>query len=155
MSDCLVCRLVEKKANMLFEDENLFAMLSATPATQGHVSIIPKKHAPIFEALPEPVAGDMFKLANKISIAMFEAIGAQGTNLLIRNGVVAGQKQNHTMLHVIPRKENDDLNLTWQPIQAPEEELDLTLQKLMEEKKAEKEEISEDDYRSKFFQRQP
>ena len=123
MSDCLYCQHIQKKTNMLFENEHVFAMLSPQPAIPGHVLVLPKAHAPILEVVPDFVVGDLFKVANKISMALFEAFGAQGTNMLVQSGPVAGQKQNHAMLHIIPRAEGDGVDLSWTPKQASEEEL--------------------------------
>jgi len=113
MSDCTFCQLAQKKINVLFEDEKIFAMLSPEPVAPGHIVVIPKDHSPIIEAVPDFVVGDMFKVANKIGVAVFEALGAQGTNLLIQNGPPAGQKNTHAMLNVIPRFENDNLQIGW------------------------------------------
>ena len=58
-----------------------------------------------------------------VSIALFESVSAQGTNLLIQNGTVAGQEVPHVSVNIIPRKENDGLNLQWDVKQLDEEEM--------------------------------
>lgn len=123
MSECLYCDLIKKKANVLFENEHVFAMLSPQPAIPGHVVVLPKVHAPILEVVPDFVVADLFKVANKISMALFEAFGAHGTNMLVQSGPSAGQKQNHAMLHVVPRAEGDGMDLSWTPKQAAEDDL--------------------------------
>ncbi len=135
MSECTFCQLVQKKVNMLFEDEKVIAMLSPEPVVPGHVIILPKEHSPIIEAVPDFVVGDMFKVANKIGVAVFEALGAQGTNMLIQNGPPAGQKHNHTMLNVIPRFEGDNVQVGWQPKPADEGELSSLESKIKDETK--------------------
>ncbi|HLC32366.1 MAG TPA: HIT family protein [Candidatus Nanoarchaeia archaeon] len=123
MSECLYCELVKKKTNMLFENENVLAMLSPQPAIPGHVLVIPKLHAPILEVVPDYIVGELFKISNKISMALFEAFGAHGTNMLVQSGPASGQKQNHAAVNIIPRAEGDGLDLSWTPKQASEEEL--------------------------------
>ena len=123
MSECTFCSLIQKKANMLFEDEKLFAMFSPEPCVPGHVIVLPKSHSPILETVPDFVVADLFKVANKIGIAIFEGLGAQGTNIVVQNGPTAGQKHNHTMVHVLPRFENDKVPIGWTPKPASEEEL--------------------------------
>lgn len=155
---------------MLFEDEKVFAMMSPEPAAAGHVLVMPKAHAPIFEAVPDFVAGDLFKVANKIGVAVFEGLGAQGTNVLVQNGPPAGQRHNHAMLHVIPRFENDSVQLGWQTKPASEEELVSLESKIKDETKNvglfEREkpkpvemeklkEVAKEDYRMKQFRRIP
>ena len=169
MSDCTFCQLMQKKTNMLFEDEKVFAMISPEPSTPGHVVVLPKTHAPIIEAVPDFVVGNMFKVANKIGVAVFESLGAQGTNLLVQNGPTAGQRHNHTMLHVIPRFENDNLPVGWAPKTASEEELSSLESKIKDETKnvglferekpkpveVSKPEEVQEDYRMKSLRRIP
>jgi len=123
MSDCTFCDLIQKKVNKLYEDDKLFVMMSPEPAAPGHVVVLPKAHAPILEAVPDFVVGEMFKVANKVGVAVFEGLGAQGTNILVQNGSPAGQKHNHVMLHVLPRGEGDNLPLTWNPQSVAEDVL--------------------------------
>ncbi len=170
MADCLFCGLIEKKSNVLFESENVVAMLSIEPAVPGHVVVLPRKHAPILEAVPDFVVADMFKVSNKVGVAVFEALGAQGTNIVVQNGPAAGQKHNHVMINVIPRFENDKLPLAWAPKQASEGELSKMEGKIKDETKNvgvfQKEkakpvqvdmptEVKEEDYRVKGLKRIP
>ncbi len=170
MSECTFCQLIHKKVNVLFEDEKVFAMMSPEPAAAGHVLVLPKTHSPILEAVPDFVVGDLFKVANKIGVAVFEGIGAQGTNILVQNGPPAGQKHNHSMLHVIPRFENDAVQLGWATKPSSEEELSGLESKIKDETKNvglfEKEkqkpvevekpkEVPKEDYRMKQFRRIP
>jgi len=170
MSDCLFCQLIQKKANGVFEDEKVFAMVSPEPVAPGHILVLSKEHAPIIESVPDFVVGNMFTVANKIGVAVFEALGAQGTNLLIQNGPPAGQRHNHAMLQVIPRFENDNLQIGWNPRPADESELSGLESKIKDETKNvgvfEKEkqkpievekpkEITKEDYRVKYLRRIP
>jgi len=170
MRDCNFCALMQKKANLLFENDKLFAMISPEPVAPGHVIVLPKAHAPIFEAVPDFVVGDMFKVANKVGVAVFESLGAQGTNVLVQNGPTSGQRHNHAMVHVIPRFENDNLDVGWNPKPADEGELSDLEKSIKDETKNvglfEKEkpkpiemerpkEMPKEDYRTKFLRRIP
>jgi len=123
MTECDVCEWIEKKENILFEGEKVIALLHPKPATVGHIIVVPKQHALILEETPDYVMPELFRVANKLSLTVFESLGVQGTNLLIQNGIPAGQKNSHMMLHVIPRQQNDNLPLMWQPKQGDEEKL--------------------------------
>lgn len=135
MSDCELCKMIAEKKNLLYEDEKVVALLSALPSTMGHIIVAPKQHAPIFEQIPDFVVSELFMKANKLSIACFEALGAEGTNLIIENGIAAGQKSAHACLNVIPRKENDGLNLLWKPKQLSEEQMSTLELKIKDESK--------------------
>ena len=136
MSQCRFCELIEKKLGVVYEDEKTIAMLHPTPCAPGHIVIMPRKHYPIMEQVPDYVVGDLFTKANKISIALFEGLGAEGTNIFVQNGAAAGQKHNHFIVHIIPRKQNDGLPLTWRPKQLSEEEMSTIELKVKEEAKS-------------------
>lgn len=136
MAKCTVCELIESKENMLFEDEKTVAVLAPEPAAAGHILLIPRQHAPILEQVPDFVIGDLFAKANKLGIAAFEAINAEGTNIMIQNGVAAGQSHNHFLINIIPRRQNDGLSFQWQPRQLDEEEMSTVTLKIKEEAKA-------------------
>lgn len=174
MSDCLFCELVSKKANVLFEDDKSVVMLSPEPSVPGHLLVLPKKHAPILEAVPDFVVGDLFKVANKASVLVFEGLGAQGVNVVVQNGPAAGQRHNHVMLNVVPRFENDNLPLIWDPKPSSDGDLAKAESSIkgeaknvgvfekekpkpmeMEKPKEVKEDKEKDDYRIKQLRRTP
>ncbi|PIN72709.1 hypothetical protein COV21_01300 [Candidatus Woesearchaeota archaeon CG10_big_fil_rev_8_21_14_0_10_45_5] len=123
--DCIICQAIEEKIPTfkVYEDEKAVAFLSERPASKGHVIIVPRQHYPILETLPDYIAGHMLVIANKISMALFEAFGAQGTNIIVHNGGAAGQDTAHFMIHVIARYADDRLNFQWQPRQLSEEQM--------------------------------
>ena len=85
--------------------------------------------------MPDAEVGKLFQAANKVSTAIFESLGAQGTNIFVANGLPAGQTVAHFTINVIPRKENDGINLQWQPRQLSEEEMSTVELKLKEQTK--------------------
>jgi len=119
--NCDLCALM--KGPLLYEDASIVAMLAPKPASVGHVIVAPKQHHVILEQVPDKIAGELFAVANRLSIALFEGLGVQGTNVLVQNGAAAGQITPHVRLDIIPRQENDGINLLWQPRQLSEEEM--------------------------------
>lgn len=134
---CLLCQIVEGKipSKKIYEDDLILAILDVNGATPGHCFVLPKNHRPIMEQVPNPEIAKLFQVANKISSAIFENLGVQGTNLFITNGVPAGQTVAHFMIHVIPRVENDGVNLQWQPKQLTEEEVSTVELKIKDQTK--------------------
>jgi len=124
-NNCEFCEIINKKkdAKRIFEDEKAIAILSPNPCCAGHILLMPKEHFSIVEQVPDYLIAHLSKITNKISIAVFEALQAKGTYILIQNGIAAGQKSNHFMIHIIPRKENDGLDFQWQPKQLNQEEM--------------------------------
>ena len=134
---CLVCQIVENKipSKKIYEDELSMAVLDVNGANPGHCFVMPKNHYPIIEQVPDAEIGRLFQVSNKISSAIFESLGVQGTNIFVANGVPAGQTVAHFTINVIPRKENDGINLQWQPKQLSEEEMSTVEIKLKEQTK--------------------
>ena len=134
---CLLCQIIDGKipSKKVYEDDLILAVLDVNGANPGHCFVLPKNHYPILEQVPDTEIAKLFQVANKISSAIFENLGAQGTNIFAANGVPAGQTVAHFMLHVIPRLENDEVNLQWQPKQLTEEEMSTVELKIKEQTK--------------------
>ncbi|MFH0869801.1 MAG: HIT family protein [archaeon] len=108
--DCATCeKIKEKKALIVYEDENLMAILPGKPAVLGHIKILPKQHATKLEDLTPEMAENIFFLANFASSAVFDALRPHGTNIIMN------ESENHLSIDVIPRKENDGMNFLWKP----------------------------------------
>ena len=128
MTKCDICSILENIGSfkLIYEDEICFSILHENPAVPGHSLVIPKTHAPILEELDDKTVEHIFKIANKISTAAFDSIGAQGTNIIVNNGTGAGQELPHTMINILPRMETDAINLEWPAKKASDSELKTT-----------------------------
>ena len=132
--DCPVCsRIKSPGRDLLYGDETIIAFLDDQPSSWGQVVVMPKEHYPILELVPDDVIGQLGVVANKLAAAVFEGLGYKGTNLLITNGLAAGQRSAHFSLKVIPRKEDDALSLSWTTKQLGEEEMSTIELKLKQE----------------------
>ena len=130
---CKTCEKIGKEKELkIYEDPEIVAFLEEKSSALGHILLLPKKHFPILEQLPDKLIGQILIIANKLSSALFDSIGCHGTNILINNGIAAGQKHSHFSLNIIPRTENDNIKLEWQPKQLSEEEISTTELKLKE-----------------------
>jgi len=116
MTDCDICGLIEKKNDfrIVYEDNLAIAFVHEAPIIEGQIILMPKQHFPIVEQTPDEIFSHLMNLANIISIALFEALKAQGTNVIINNGTDAGQNFPHLIINIIPRKENDSAKLDWE-----------------------------------------
>lgn len=123
---CDYCEMLERQNNMdiIYEDSEVVIAVKDFSAIAGQVTVFPKQHFTIMEMVPDEIIQKCFTLANKISMAIFEGFGAQGTNIIVQNGLGAGQKVPHFAVEVIPRREGDGLNLQWEPKQLPPDEMD-------------------------------
>ncbi|MFH0876135.1 MAG: HIT family protein [archaeon] len=133
MIDCKICEFINNKENIIYEDELVYAMIPEKPLTLGHIWVVPKKHYPIIEQVPDFEIAPLFRIANKLSSILFETLKIQGTNIIVQNGIAAGQQYAHFIVNIIPRRENDGLKLEWTPKQISEEEMSTAELKLKEQ----------------------
>ncbi|HLC81776.1 MAG TPA: HIT family protein [Candidatus Nanoarchaeia archaeon] len=131
MDNCEYCGLLQRDWQIVASSEDVVIAVKDKVAVLGQITIFPKEHFTIMELVPEPVLQQCLILANKASTAIFETLGSQGTNVLIRNGLGAGQDVPHFGIEVIPRKEDDGLNLRWEPRPLSEDEIEMTQQALL------------------------
>ena len=134
---CIVCDIIDSKipSKKVYEDELAVAVIDVNGANPGHCFVMPKNHYPIIEQVPDNEIARLFQISNKVSSAIFESLGAQGTNIFVANGIPAGQTIAHVTINVIPRKNNDGISFQWQPKQLDEEEISTIELKLKEQTK--------------------
>jgi len=110
-SRCIFCQIIggNVQSKKIYEDKHLIAILDINPANPGHLLLMPKEHYAIMPQVPEDVLKHLFIVAKKLSQIALQAIGAKGTNIVVQNGMAAGQKAQHFMIHIIPRMEGDGL----------------------------------------------
>ncbi len=123
---CEYCEMLERQNNVdiLYEDADVVIAVKDFSCIAGQITVFPKQHYTILEMVPDDIVQKCFILANKVSMAIFEGLGAQGTNILIQNGLGAGQKVPHFSIEVIPRREGDGLKLMWDTKQLSPDEMD-------------------------------
>src|SRR3989338_4787808 len=109
---CIFCQIVAGKvqSRKIYEDEKTIAILDINPSNPGHVLLLSKEHYSIMPQLPDDEVAHVFMVAKALSNSMLRSIDAQGTNIIVANGIAAGQRAQHFMAHIIPRKENDGVN---------------------------------------------
>ena len=128
---CIICDKKFEK-NVLFENESIIIMLAIEPSVNGHIQIFSKEHYTILEQVPDDIVSKITSAANKISMILFEALKVHGTNIIINNGVSAGQKIPHFCIDILPRRTDDNLKLDWTLKQAAPEALD-SVHRIIEE----------------------
>jgi len=122
---CPLCMISNNKLDAIkvYEDDFFVAALEIHPATRGHVIIFPKEHIPLLALMDEKLIGKMFVIANKIAKSLFDGLKAEGTNLFVASGQLAGQTLDHVSVHIIPRYKDDKVNLSWNGLKVENDEL--------------------------------
>jgi diadenosine tetraphosphate (Ap4A) HIT family hydrolase len=145
--DCEICSRIKNNDGVVYRDEKVAVLIPKEVFSEGHLQIVPLGHYPILESVPDDVLGTMFIIANKLGMVLFDIFKAQGTNILIQNGISAGQEDPHVILNLISRKEADGIDLQWNTKQVSEEEMssfEAQIKANMEEIPSEKKKTGED-----------
>lgn len=109
--NCVFCHIAkgDVASKKIFEDNEIIGILDINPANPGHLLLMPKEHFLVLPQLSDPEISHLFMAAKGLSHVILKTLKAQGTDIFIANGALAGQKSPHFMMHVIPRMENDGL----------------------------------------------
>jgi histidine triad (HIT) family protein len=123
--DCLFCSILagDVRAQVVDEDEHTVAFMDINPWTRGHALVIPRNHSRNLYEVPEDDLARTLSAAKRLALRMRERLRCDGVNLLNSCEQAAWQTIFHFHLHVIPRYEDDPLQLPTRPQQADEDEL--------------------------------
>lgn len=117
MKDCLFCKIAngDIPSATVYEDKDFRVIMDISPASEGHMIILPKEHAKNIFELSDEVASKIYVLAKKLAIALKEELDCDGINILQNNEEAAGQTVFHLHMHIIPRYYSDEINVNWTP----------------------------------------
>ena len=115
-TSCVFCGLLADQGETNWvarrERASAFLPLAEGRLSPAHTLVVPNEDAVgIHDASAESLQAVVL-LAQKVSRAMEECIGARGVNILNASGPDSDQSVPHLHLHVIPRWRDDDLD-TW------------------------------------------
>ncbi|MGE4552775.1 MAG: HIT family protein [Desulfovibrionaceae bacterium] len=111
--DCIFCKIIagEIPCAKILETENFLAFLDIAPVRPGHTLVVSKGHYPTLFDLPAGLGTELTQALQAVSRAVMDGTGADGFNVGMNNFKAAGQLVHHAHIHVIPRVENDGLEL--------------------------------------------
>lgn len=130
---CVFCAIVADEADASFvaSSELAVAFLDIRPVGTGHTLVIPRRHAVGLADLEDAEGAELVRLGRQIAVAQRELGLAEGVNLFLADGEVAGQEVFHAHLHVLARRRDDGLRLAVDYPPPPDrEELDATAARL-------------------------
>tara|TARA_Y100000310_G_C20051563_1_gene520807 strand:+ start:76 stop:471 length:396 start_codon:yes stop_codon:yes gene_type:complete len=111
-SDCVFCKIVKGEIEMdfIYEDDNFVAFPDASPQTEGHLLIVPKKHFINIMDLPSSLGRELLDAVKNVAEKKFKE-GFDGFNIVQNNFPSAGQVVMHAHFHFLPRKKGDGKQL--------------------------------------------
>jgi histidine triad (HIT) family protein len=132
VDDCIFCAIAagEAPATIVAEDERTVAFMDISPATEGHVLVIPRAHYEDLLVIDDADLDATMHAARAMARRVKDRLGADGVNLLNSCGGAAWQTVFHFHVHVIPRYDDDPLKLPWVPDQGDMDAIKRTGEKL-------------------------
>ncbi|WP_130865661.1 HIT family protein [Acidipropionibacterium timonense] len=102
--DCLFCSIIagDIPCRQVASDDVAIAFLDVNPAQDGHTLVVPRVHVPDVLANDGQLAA-VAPLVTTVARTLVDRLDADGVNLLVNSGEVAGQSVGHLHVHVIPR----------------------------------------------------
>ena len=113
MEDCVFCKIVkgEVPCHKVYEDDSVLAFLDIYPKAKGHILVIPKKHFENIHEIEDGSLRDVISVVKKMSFLVKEKLGVKSVNVLNASGKEAQQSVFHIHFHVLPRVEDDALDV--------------------------------------------
>jgi histidine triad (HIT) family protein len=132
VSDCLFCGIVggSVSGQIVDSDERTVAFMDIAPATPGHALVVPRNHSADLLEIEREDLDATVAAAQRLARRAVDALDADGINLINACGAVASQTVFHFHIHVVPRYEDDPIELPWVPTPGDPDEIAAVAAKL-------------------------
>jgi histidine triad (HIT) family protein len=130
--DCIFCSIIagDAPATIVDEDEHTLAFMDIHPWTRGHALVIPREHHKNLYEIPDEALSQVMTAAKRLAGRARDGLNADGVNLLNSTERAAWQTVFHFHVHVIPRYEDDPLELPIRPQEGDPDEIKQDAEKL-------------------------
>jgi histidine triad (HIT) family protein len=130
--ECVFCQILagELPGEAVQEDEHTVALMDINPWTRGHAVVVPRRHSRNLYDIPEEDLARVGAAARRLAERMRDRLGCDGVNLLNSCEAAAWQTIFHFHMHVIPRYEDDPLELPTRPRRADPDDLAAVAERL-------------------------
>ena len=94
----------------VYEDEHTLVFMDIAGDVDGHMLAVPKKHVKNILDCDLDILNHLMVTVKRVSDHCVENCGYQGVNLLNASDESAGQSVPHFHIHIIPRKNDDEVD---------------------------------------------
>jgi histidine triad (HIT) family protein len=110
---CIFCKIAAKQApaHVAYEDARTLCFMDLFPAADGHVLVIPKRHAVNLLDCEDADLAAIGPLARRLARAMRRVFAPDGIGVFQLNGAAAGQTVFHYHVHLIPRRRGEAMHI--------------------------------------------
>ena len=109
---------IYNSCKVIYEDEKVLCILAEDSIAKGHLIIYSKTEEKYIEKISQEDSAHLFFTASFASTAVFEGLGAHGSNIVLKSGESDDNPEGRLEVHVIPRWQDDGLKLAWESKQA-------------------------------------
>lgn len=109
---CIFCDIVQKTSpsHIVYENDEVIAILDIYPASKGHTLVMPKKHYINIKDMPKELLDKIMSTIQKL-VKEYSNKGLTDFNIMHSAGKFSQQEIPH--FHLIPRKKNDKINFKY------------------------------------------
>jgi histidine triad (HIT) family protein len=111
-AECVFCKIARHQmpAEILYETNNVVAILDINPIHYGHALVIPKAHCVDLLHVRESDLHDVLHATQVVARAIVGSLKLDGFNIFSNNGRIAGQSVFHFHMHITPRYPSDNIH---------------------------------------------
>ncbi|MBQ8598522.1 MAG: HIT domain-containing protein [Oscillospiraceae bacterium] len=130
--NCIFCKIIngDVPSMKVYEDEYSVVFMDIAGDVDGHMLAVPKKHVKNILDCDAETLQHLIDAVKKVSNHCVEHCGYDGVNLLNASDESAGQSVPHFHFHLIPRKNEDEID-AWPQFKGAKHEIDKIYQKLV------------------------
>lgn len=107
MDNCIMCKLIEDKTQVVCENEYAVAIYDGYPVGIGHTLVVPKRHVESLFELTQNELNDICSLIVESKNVLDSKYHPNGYNIGVNEGRAAGRTVDHVHIHIIPRYVGD------------------------------------------------
>jgi ATP adenylyltransferase len=101
---CGIPKMPDEDGLIVARGSAVYAVLNLYPYNSGHLMVVPYRHVADYADLDEPETAELAEFTKRSTLALRKASGAQGFNIGMNLGGVAGAGiAAHLHQHVVPR----------------------------------------------------
>ncbi len=101
---------ITKEQQILYQDEKATCVVAKNPMSLGHVEIYSNEEEKDIEKLSFESSAHLFFVASFCATAVFEGLGAQGSNIILKSGF-SDDNKGKLVIHILPRFQDDGLKV--------------------------------------------
>ncbi|MCB0613405.1 MAG: GNAT family N-acetyltransferase [Lewinellaceae bacterium] len=106
ITSCDFCDAIKENNNIVFESDEVVALLDIDPISIGHIIICPKAHFTDFHELPDHLIGKIMSLAKEYIRVLSQLFNLRGYSMMANGGEFNDLK--HVHIHVFPRNSKEE-----------------------------------------------